>query len=346
MANRRRQAAIAVAVLGLAMGVVAKGMHRVQFWKMSDQARIVWQAPFGTGETHLGVARGLDGQQYGPLAFAYAHKNFWIADSYRNRIIESTDPWKTVSVPGTIIDELVFVRRALYFVDNQQLAVYRLADQHITKVIQLQAPKGQTEAIWHLAADGGDLLLEGVRLGHGESVMWLAKYSAQGRQIAMLNLAKSAWDSPLQVQPTYPVTAVVRSFEPGPSGGLYVEAASSDRYQRMVWVYSRHNHLVRKVPIVSPEPIVHSELLGVNRWGWIYMGLNLNVSGRALVEVVQPGGESTTLKVHAVPIKSVVYGTVGPTGALYLLQSTANEYRIARWGLTPQTHWVWHMPHL
>lgn len=344
--SRRQKAGLGIAVLGILMALAAgRGLHRVQFWHLDPTSALVWSAPFGSRPQDVGIAKGLDGQRYGPLAFAYAEHRFWIADSYQHRIVETGKTWRTVAVPDAVIEDLVYASRGLYFVDNQQLAVYRLLGGRVSKIIQLTVPPGQTEAIWHLAADGRNLLLEGVRLGRGQSEMWIAKYNAQGRLLGVINMARSQWDSPLQVDAAYPISAVVRSFEAGPHGWLYVEAASGDRYQREVLVYNRKDRLLRKMPVLSPEPIVHSEFLGINRLGWIYMGINLNVPGHSLVVMVTPNGRTTTLKVRTVPVKSVVYGTVGSTGSLYLLQSTNAEYRIARWNLRPGTRWVWRGPH-
>ncbi len=326
--------------------LVIRGLHRVQTWTLESQSHVVVQAPFGDRPGDLAVAQGIDGRQYGPLGFVAEGRSFWIADTYHHRLVEVTPgrPWKITDLGERLPEDLTATPQGLYFVDNQTLAVYRVSDQHVVKIIQMTQEPGYSQAIWHMEAYQGGLLIEGVKIGRGLTETWLAKYTDGGQFVRTLNESEGSGSIPFHVDAAYDISTVVRSFQVSPSGRLYVEAAGNDRYQREVLVYSGEGRLVRRVAVLSPESIVHSELLSINRLGWVYMGINLNVPDHALILVVRPDGLSTALHVSAVAVRSVVYGSGGPNGSVNLLQSTPSEYRIARWDLIPATVWQWRRP--
>ncbi|WP_053959526.1 hypothetical protein [Sulfobacillus thermosulfidooxidans] len=329
---------IAMGVLGI---FVRQHLARRQIWHFTTHPIVVWSEPFGHRMDSLALAKGLDGQIYGPLAFVIWHNHPIIADSYQHRIIISTHPWHIIATPELLVEDLVHMGNSLYFVDNHTLAVYRIEHGKPVKIIQLHPSPGQSEAIWHMAQDGQHLLLEGVKLGQGQYETWLRQYKPNGQLVQTLNVAKTRWNNPFEVNSQYPIGVVVRSFVVAPNRQLVIEVAGDNPYERLIQLYNVHNRLIRQTQFVSPEAIVHSQLLGVNNMGWIYLGINLTEPGKALVEILTPKGRTMMMKVRSVPVGSVVYGTVEPNGSLYLLQSTAKEYCIVKWALVPSERWTW-----
>lgn len=121
---------------------------------------------------------------------------------------------------------------------------------------------------------------------------------------------------------------LIRDFEVSPSGELYVEPPSNQRFQRQIDIYHWDGRYAGQVIVSSPEPIQENQFLGVNRWGWVYVGVNLNQPHQARVLVVSPHGEVLhDLAVHPIPVYSAVYGRVTANGILYLVQSTGHRYR-------------------
>jgi hypothetical protein len=246
---RVRIAVIIAAIVLFAAGLIlVRSVHRVQTWTLARQTKIVWSAPFGESPGALAVERGMDGRVYGPLGFAAAGQRFWIADTYQHRLVsaEAGKPWRVTELGDRLPEDLISSAQGLYFVDNQKLAVYRVSGRKIAAVIQLPPSPGYSEAIWHLAAYGGDLLLEGIKIGKGQTETWLAKYTASGQFAGMLNESEGSADTPFHVAMAYPIATVVRSFQVSPSGCLYIEAAGNDRFRREVLVYNGHNQFLRQ----------------------------------------------------------------------------------------------------
>lgn len=331
---------VLLVILGLSY-VVHRHLYRVQVWHFTSRPFTAWTEPFGHTTDALALAKGLDGRIYGPLAFVIRQGHPIIADTYQHRIVMNTRPWHIIATGHLLAEDLVDTGRHLYFVDNQTLSVFRVDQGKLVKIIQLHPPAGQTEMIWHMASDGQTLLLEGVKLGKGEYETWLRQYQTNGRLLKTLSVARTRWDSPFEVSADSAIGVVIRSFSVSPKQQLAVEVADDDANQRLVQIYSPQNRLIRQAHLISPEPIIHSQLLGMNKMGWIYWGVNLTDPGKAFVAVLTPRGRTLFIKVHAVKVASGVYGVVSPNGSVYLLQSTAKEYRIVKWTLVASQRWSW-----
>ncbi|MCL4494342.1 MAG: hypothetical protein M1294_05940 [Firmicutes bacterium] len=334
-------------IMGILVALVAAGsivrhhLYRVKVWNFSSKPVGLWTVPFGSWANQLTRVKGLDGDIYGPLAFVVRNGQPAIADTYGHRIVVNIHPWRTVATEGLLPEDLVGTARTFFFADNRTLAIYRVSTGNPRKIIQFSQSPGYTEVIWHLATDGNTLVVEGVKLGQGQCETWLRQYSGTGQLLHTLNLVRSGHHLPMKSPSSHPITVPVRSFTVSPSRQLVVEVAGNEKYQRVFQVYNADNRVVRQAELIAPEAIVHSQLLGVNRMGWIYAGINLAKQGEALVAVLRPGRRTIFRKVHSVPVASAVYGAVSPNGSLYLLQSTTKEYRIVKWALMASEHWSW-----
>ncbi|MHB1957360.1 MAG: NHL repeat-containing protein [Sulfobacillus sp.] len=320
------------------------GWRRVTVWNLSSQPHMAWQANFGTHEGNVGDAHGLDGRRYGPLAFSLLGQEIVVADSYKGRIIVTGPHPQQFSVSPLMVEDMAVTGSGSVIVaDNRQLEVWMLRNREKRLLIKVPQARGMTQAIWHLAVGSrGEILLQIVGFGHGQFEMRLNEYNRAGRFIRELSRATGGEGSDLTPLAGHGPLGLIRDFEVSPAGELYVEPPSNERFHRQIDIYHWNGQYAGGIVVSSPEPIQDSQFLGVNRWGWVYLGINLNQPHQARVLVVSPHGTILNdMAVHAVPVYSAVYGRVSPKGSLYLVQSTPSHYRIEKWTLVSHRVWRW-----
>ncbi len=340
--RRIRSIVIAVGILGLL--VFGLGLHRVTIVALREPPRVVWKASYGTSSNRVGESIGLDGRHYGPLAFALLGKRLVVADSYNNRIIVRAHHSQVLeAAPLMVEDVAVTPSGAILVADNRQLGVWRLGSGRISRLIKIPQEKGVTEAIWHLGVGPeGQIVVQVLGFGQGQYQMMLNEYNRKGQFVRELARAQGGENAGLTPLAGHGPIGILQSFEISPSGELYVVPPSHQRYHRHIDVYRWDGQYVSQISIKSPIPILESCLLGVNRMGWAYVGINLTYPHRARVLVVSPAGTLINdIEVHAVPIYSAVYGRVSPEGNLYLVQSSIHHYVIDCWALTSRKAWRW-----
>ncbi|PSR31617.1 MAG: hypothetical protein C7B46_16590 [Sulfobacillus benefaciens] len=318
------------------------GWRQVTVWSLSAKPQVVWQSRFGKGADDVADAIGLDGRRYGPLAFGVVGNHVVVADSYHHQIVYTGPVSQRVAIGSLMVEDLaVSPSGSIILADNRQLTVWELTHGKLHEIIQVPRKAGVTQAIWHIAVGAhGQILLQIVTFGHGQFEMQLNEYSPKGTFIRELAHAQGGQGLELTPLAGHGPLGLIRDFEVSPSGELYVEPPSNLRFQRQIDIYHWDGRYAGQVIVSSPEPIQENQFLGVNRWGWVYVGVNLNQPHQARVLVVSPHGEILhDLAVHPIPIYSALYGRVTANGTLYLVQSTVHRYRIFRWPL--QSHHVW-----
>lgn len=321
------------------------GWRRVTVWSLSTTPQVVWQARFGTGVSGVGETTGLDGRRYGPLAFSVMGKQLVVADSYHHQIVVTGPMLQRMSVDSLMVEDLAMTPSgSIILADNRQLAVWELTHGKPHQIIQIPRRTGVTQAIWHIAVGSrGQILLQIVTFGHGQFEMQLNEYSPKGTFVRELAHAQGGQGMELTPLAGHGPLGLIRDFEVSPDGELYVEPPSNQRFQRQIDIYHWDGRYAGEVIVSSPEPIQESQFLGVNRWGWVYLGINLNQPHQARVLMVSPHGNILhDLAVDTIPVYSAVYGRVSANGTLYLVQSTLHRYRIFRWPLKSRYVWRWY----
>lgn len=345
MTGKKRAAVWGLILVG-ALFFLGSGFHRVTIFHLVP-AGTVFRRPFGPEESGVGRAVGLDGRLYGPLSFALSQKHLAVADTYQRRILYLGYREATIAAANMMVEDIALDSSgAVLVADNRHLAVWRLGNGTAREIVHLNRQTGYTEAIWHLnVGPKGHIFVEWVRFGKGTFAVALNVYSENGRFIRRLAFSQGGKETRLTPLQGYQLDDALRTFQVAPNGKLYVEPPSASLYQRRIRIYRANGDVARDILVTSSEKIRHSELLGVNRQGWIYLGVNLTVPGAARVLVVSTTGQTVaTIPVHAVPVYAAVYGRVGAGGDLYLDQSTSLEYQIRRWQLTSRRVWRWRLP--
>lgn len=338
-----------VSRLGLALAIVllavaALGLHRVTTLSLREPPKVVWNSPYGTLPNSVGDALGLDGRHYGPLAFAILGKRLVVADSYNNRVILHTPHTQVVEAAPLMVEDLaVTPSGAILVADNRELGVWRLGSGLPIRLIRIPHETGVTQAIWHIGVGPrGEIVVQTLGFGQGRYQMTLNEYTRKGRLIRELSHAEGGEEANLTPLAGHGPIGIIRGFEISPTNELYVLPPSNQRFQRHIDVYRWDGQYVHQITVNSPEAIIDSTLLGVNRLGWVYLGVNLTMAHRARVLVVSSAGSVINdLKVHPVPVYSAVYGRVSPDGSLYLVQSSLSHYVIDRWALSQRRVWRW-----
>ncbi len=332
-------------VLAIVMPTVAAlGLHRVTTLSLREPPSVVWKSPYGTQPTSVGDATGLDGRHYGPLAFALWGKRLVVADSYNNRVILQIPHTQVVEAAPLMVEDLaVTPSGAVLVADNRELGIWRLGSGLPIRLIRIPRETGVTEAIWHIAVGPrGEIVVQTLGFGQGRYHVTLNEYTRRGRLIRELSRAEGGEAANLTPLAGHGPIGIIRGFEISPTNELYVLPPSHQSFQRHIDVYRWDGQYVQQITVRSPEAIIDSTLLGVNRLGWVYVGVNLTTAHRARVLVVSSAGTLINdLKVHSIPVYSAVYGRVSPDGSLYLVQSTLHHYVIDRWALLERRAWRW-----
>lgn len=340
----RKTSRLGIALAIGALTVAGLGLHRVTTLSLREPPSVVWKSPYGSEPTSVGDAMGLDGRHYGPLAFALWGKRLVVADSYNNRVIVHTPHTQVIEAAPLMVEDLaVTPSGAVLVADNRELGVWRLGSGLPMRLIRIPHETGVTQAIWHIAVGpGGEIVVQTLGFGQGRYHVTLNEYTAKGHLIRELSRAEGSEDANLTPLAGHGPIGIIRGFEISPTNELYILPPSNQRFQRHIDVYRWDGQYVHQITVRSPEAIVDSTLLGVNRLGWVYLGVNLNTAHLARVLVVSLTGTIINdLKVHPVPVYSAIYGRVSPHGSLYLVQSSLHNYVIDRWALSQRRVWRW-----
>lgn len=328
--------------VGLALGASTAAALAL-WWSLSSRRageswrarhQVVLSLPFGRGLEAAGRSLGLDGLDYGPLAFAVHGNAVAVADTYQERVLwrERGRPVAFRSLGDALLDDVVWSAQdhGWLVADNHNLAVWLVGRAGVRRLVTLPEPAGTSRAIWHLWVDPrGDILVEVLTLGRGRVETEWNEYRPDGR-------AAAHPDPVLKVlaargAPGAGDSAGLESVVLGPAGDVYGLETRGDARTRTVFRWRPDGTLVGRVSIPFPRPVRQAVLLGVSRDGTVYVGADLG-SRNGVVEVVSPAGQvEHVVSVPPEPVRASVYGRATPDGTLYLVENTPSAYRLVRW---------------
>lgn len=341
----RRRVFMAVAgVLVLALLVLFQGFKKVPQWHLTSSHQGGWNIPFQGTSLDFHTAVGIDGRLYGPLAFDVFGHHLYVADTYQSRVVVMNPHVQIIPVDQMMIEDMVVgIHGNILLADNQSTTIWRYGSGKPHLLIQFPHIKGYTEAIWHLSVTPqGKIIVEIVRFGRGTFSIWVNEYTRLGKFIRHIAVAEGSRSRLLTPLSNSPIPEVVRSFQVSPSGDIYIESPPTNTSFRQISIYRNNGRLVSHLKIQGSEPIYNSHFLGVNKKGFLYLGVNLTIAHKAQVLMVTPQGNTISdIHVHALPIHTAIYGRVASNGTLYLDQSTMTHYRIDVWQLQKDEVWRW-----
>ncbi len=317
----------------LAMGVFVSGFRRISHFRPGP-ARLMWSLRFGSGPSSVGKDRGLDGKEYGPLAFSVSqsqrHPVLWIADTYHFRVLRISGHQSTsVDVPQSFLEDLCLAdQQKVFLANNQGARVLRVRAGHASVAIHLGEPlPGYTKSIWSLTADGGSSLwVEWVRIGRGSIYSEVDRYPLIGGDTRerVLKQKTLGW---MAVSPQ--------------NNQLYIQPLWDQQGPLVVHVYASDGIFRRTLHLPMPSSSGTAQLLGVDALGNLYVDLH----GQNLIRVFRPNGRiKASIHIPASPIQSWIPGYVEPDGTLYVMDSTAQRFRVLRYRWHETRIWSWRLP--
>lgn len=318
------------------------GFHRISVISL-QAGRWVAKVPFGSSSHDAGRETGIDGRVYGPLTFATNGKVTAIADTYHQRLIYvQHGTMQSRSLAGAMVEDMSVSRSGqVLFADNRALTLWLVGAKTTQKVVSIPHISGYTEAVWRVSlAPKHRILVEWVRFGHGIFATHLDEYTTRGRFVRSLAESRLSREG-LQPLIGNSMASSIKNFQVAPDGNIYVEpeAISSERVIR---IYGHSGLLLGQVIIRSPVRVYRNDFLGINRRGWIYLAVNIDVAHKARVLVVDGQGQVIAdARIAAIPVYAATYGRVLPSGVLYLDQSTPQEYRIREYQPVTRQVWRW-----
>ncbi|MCY0899062.1 MAG: hypothetical protein OWU33_09040 [Firmicutes bacterium] len=300
--------------------------------------------PFGNAPGAVGRARGIDGRSYGPLTFATNGSVTVVSDTYHQRLLWLRGGRVTSqAAPGQMIEDMAINPAGdVVAADNRALALWLFTGQSVKKIVQFDSPPGFSSALWRVGLGAANrVLVERISFGRGSFAAQLDEYTLRGRFVRVV--ASSRVDRAGTQFPSPSTVAMpIRNFQVAPDGEIYVEPTGTSRATRTIRVYRADGTFVGSVVIHAPEPIQHSDFLGINQKGWIYVAINLDVPGHAKVLIVNKHGQLLdVLTVPAVSVYAATYGRVLPSGVLYLDTTTNEAYQVREYRPVTRKVWRW-----
>ncbi|MCY0879578.1 MAG: hypothetical protein OWU84_11635 [Firmicutes bacterium] len=332
------------AALGLVLILAALSRFRPESLTGFQPGPLVVDLPFGNGPRDVGRAQGIDGREYGPLTFATNGAETVVADTYHQRLLWIRSG-RAVSqaAPGQMIEDVAMNRAGeVVAADNRSLALWLFTPRAARKIVQFESFPGFSSALWRVGLGAPNrIFVERISFGRGSFASQLDEYTLDGRfvrRVAASRAGRNADGAPTPRALAMPI----RNFQVAGNGAIYVEPANASRYERVIRVYRPDGSLAGTVVVHSREPIQNSDFLGISDQGWVYVGVNLDVAGRARVLIVTRTGQLlAALSVPAVPVYAATYGRVLPSGVLYLDASTPQAYQIREYLPKQRTVWRW-----
>lgn len=327
MPSRGRFVLVGAVLLLIIAGIA--GFRRVPETRFAAGPWVASTA-FGSGLGQAGRVVGIDGRPYGPLTFASNGKTTVVADTYHEQLLYfhhrqvKLRPLKDAMVE----DMSVNAAGRVLVADNRALTLWLVSRKSVRKVVSIPHTKGYTEALWRVGLTPNDrVLVEWVRFGRGTFSTHLDEYSADGRFIRSLAESRVSRNGfqPLGRSTDMPI----RDFQVAPDGNVYVEPENTTASDRVIRIYRPNGLPMGHVVIHSRGNVRRTDFLGIDRRGWIYLAINIDVPHKARVLVVNGHGQQVAdIPIAAVPVYAATFGRVLPSGQLLLDQSTISHYRI------------------
>ena len=303
----------------------------------APQSRVRWRSQViatlavGDGPDAVASYTGLDGETYGPLAFAVHGNQLCVLDTYRSQVwirrqaARGRASWKHIVIPDSLLEAVAWDPRTRSWLvaDNGRLTVFSVARGRARPLIRLGGEKGTTSAIEQMAVGpGGQIFLSWIAAGHGTVQAVLGQYRSDGRRLrehaVLLNqtaFGRTASASNVVLLSLSGVSAApdgtLDVLGPGPSV-LVVNPATLQVTAR----------------ISLPRSARRGTLIGLTRDRHIYI-VEQAFRRPAFVAAYNAEGRllSRVALVHQA-LSTNVYADVSPSGRLYLLKTTADRYRI------------------
>ncbi len=330
----RTQLLAIIAGIGLSVAIFALGFQRVTRDRLGP-GRVAWSLPFG-GPHGVAKNRGMDGKEYGPLAFSVGfpedHATLWLADTYHFRVMKISQHHTTIiSTPKSFLEDVgVSNKQQVFFADNQGPIVLSLKPgSNQPAALLKQHGLGYTETIWNLAVAGrSNLWIEWVRIGHGTIHSQLERYvlTSSPREVVSAKVVN---------QKTIGWLAV------SPSGQLYLQPLWDGQGGLWLQVYSEQGRYLKRLHLLMPRRSASAQLLGVDRRGNIY----IFIPSRHRVQIFNAEGQATlAVPVPRSPLHAWDPGYVAPDGSLFMMASSQSRFRILRFRWHRTQLWSWHLP--
>ncbi|MBX5467027.1 MAG: hypothetical protein K6U14_05970 [Firmicutes bacterium] len=326
-----------VAALGLAAALFVLGFHRVTRVVVLGP-RWAWRIPFGDAPTAVREAVGMDGAQWGPLAFRVHRRHLYLLDSYGWRLTEWDPAGRLVrTLPLEHIfgqDVAVSPGQTVVVFDGRTGTVWRLGGSTPEAVVRLPQGRGVTAVAERLAWAGNDLLLvQWLAVGKNQLTSHLDGFGLTGQ-------AEQQSLHEVRLNAVQAAKAPLAGFAVGPDQRLVLGfATAADRWQVDVMA---GDAVVASRTIALPKGTQSAVLLGVDQRERLYFGLNLGRRGPGAVAVYSSAGQLVAhWTVPPEPVATRVWGEVKPSGEVYVVENSASAYRIARWRVTTRRVWEW-----
>lgn len=305
----------------------------------------LWRAPLGQGG--VATAVGADGRTYGPLAFAAGREQVVLADSFDRRLLfvpAAGGAARAVSLgrDGPLVEDLALAPDGTLYLADRGGTLWRL-------------PPGarQAEPVERFGDGAGLVLVEGVAvLPGGDPVVDLLTLDrrqavrsvfvllpgGRRRPIVRLTLDEAHFEQFSQA-PFAAVPAGGHALAAGPAGGIYLLGLTAAG-RRAVFRFGADGGRRSVTPL--PERQGRWSLLGVDRSGQLYLGVNL---GRPDGEILRVGRRGRLTLVRALSMDATVhlgvYARVSADGEVYVLDPGARELTLRHWRLMSGWRLAW-----
>ncbi|MCL4426458.1 MAG: NHL repeat-containing protein [Firmicutes bacterium] len=303
---------------------------------------VLIKGEWGKGDGQFGLGQGLDGKKYGPQSFCLDQSgNIYVLDTYNNRIAlynYQGEPICSINVGQSsqrktfLTDVAVDATGNIWVVDNAGGQVLRFTPSGGPLApFQPDTPevgdKGDLRVIEGILVDwAGNLYLEDSYTGVEKLTRRVRRFGPKGTlDLDLATVVTSRRDG----GSTQALPRDLNSLAVGSAGWLYLDTGR-EPFQREIMVY-REGLPDRQIPITQTDFIKTSALLGTDKSGRVYLGVNLGTStGRVLVL----GSSGKTEREMAAPgsgkIEGRILGRVDRDGNVFLANLAEGHLEIQK----------------
>ncbi|MBE3589716.1 MAG: hypothetical protein IMW98_02670 [Firmicutes bacterium] len=336
-----RRPAVRAALLFLAcLAAAAVLFHPVRV--ESYEARILARLPWGPeGVTAAGPEGG---RRLGPRSFAVAADGtLYIADTLAGRILVLSPDGRSLRalVPhgrggaAVHVDDLAPAPDGRLFVaDHAARAVWEVApDGQAVPYYEVEAGEVRGWAVQGLAVDAeGRPVVDAVRLTPSsyEREIRRLEQDAAGTVLAkqIVDERGARVDGGRAVLPDS-----VESLGLGNDGRLYALSPEGSAFTRLIHVFGADGRPLRALRVQTEAELRQSQILGLDRWGGLYVGLNLGSPDGRIVKIDGRGRAVWSAPAPAAPDQPALgaYARVDRDGNLYVLNPGAEGLEVQKW---------------